>query len=181
MGLGGEVMSASPTYTVESIDQGALPLVFNTYIKSAWNDGRGGHAASFTKREFCQAYHGRLESLLGSEPAPILLGITTPTTRASDALTPDEPRWYGGWLLAHGNAHVLAVHWVYVKNPFRHRGFAWALLDEAVRRAGEPARIVATHEVPRRKPRDAQRWRDVMARAGIERASLADALREVRV
>lgn len=145
-------------YFVGPCPDGAEGFLYNTYIKSYWD--MGGVRAQLRYSEHCDMAHRRLEELLGRKPILLVLSAR------------ETPRWFGGWLLAEvggvAPSHKLCVHWCYVKHPFRKRGYATTLLDEALRIAGEPEHIVATHDIPR--------WRPVLTRKGIALQPLGELL-----
>jgi GNAT superfamily N-acetyltransferase len=133
-------------YYVGDVPSSAEGLLYNSYIRSAWDMGSARSLLRYS--EFCRIAHERLEHLIGKS-GRILLAL-----RAEDT-----PEWVGGWLLASRRANALAVHFVYIKHPFRRRGWATALLDAALERANEPEDIVATIDIPR--------WRDLLARKNV--------------
>lgn len=153
-------------YVIKEPDASAEPLIYSSYLHSLW-DSRGTNLrhgqtvkvsrdiAGLTKTEFFPVYHKRLESLLSAADR-ILLCV--------GSATPGEEEWVGAWLLGDAHGGKLRIHWVFVKTVYRRRGFATALLDAALRRAGDPTEIVATHEHPR--------WARKMAEMGIVREPL---------
>lgn len=143
----------SARYFIGDVPASAEGLLYNSYIKSLWD--MGGMRAQLRYSEFCDVAHRRLELLLSHRP--ILLALRADLT----------PEWVGGWFIAHHvpETSALYVHWVYVKHPFRRQGYATALLDAALERAGEPERLYVTHDHPR--------WRELAARKGFEVAPLS--------
>jgi GNAT superfamily N-acetyltransferase len=153
-------------YAITEPPQSAEPLLYNSYLHSLW-DGlnerpkrgmqrvRSASIAGLTKNEFYEAYHRRFEKLL-AHPNRLLLAVTSTTQGEED--------WVGAWLLGDTDEDLLRVHWLFVKSPYRRRGFASALFDAALRRVGDPSQVVATHEIPR--------WSAKIREMGIRREPL---------
>ena len=154
------------SYQIARPPESATALLFSDYLRSLWDAlnppakrgaprVRSREMAGLTDAEFFKVYHQRFESLL-ERPRAIKLALVSSE--------PGEENWVGGWLLGEPGEDSLRIHWVQVKGPFRRRGFATALVDEALRQAGDPAHIVATHSHPR--------WVDKMQQLGIRREPL---------
>ncbi len=80
--------------------------------------------------------HALIENFLAD---PRCLGIV--------ACSVNDPTQIYGYLLGQSYPEGIAVHWVYVKQPFRNCGIARKLYETFTKQAGNAAAIYYTHRV----------------------------------
>ena len=132
---------------VTRLQADAHPLVYSSWIRGHW-DGCGAVRQSLTQSEHAGIVQARAHRLLADRGTIAL------------ALTNEVDTWCGGWLLATRDADRLAIHWLYVRAPYRGLGLSRLLMRAALAECGgERLAVEATHV--------SDRWRAKMASEGI--------------
>src|SRR5690349_19040010 len=108
--------TAEQLWRIRPGNEGDVPFIFSTWLRNYYADGEGERLKRrITKSVFMFGQHALIERLLKSSHVAV-------------ACNPSDPAQIYGYAVGETKGDVAALHYVYVKPPFRSLGVARQLV-----------------------------------------------------